>query len=99
MPIESIDPLSVIFAPTAHPVSPTFKEPVGFGNWFAGEMSRVNQRLLQVDTAVQALAAGENVSLHRLMIDMEEAKLSFDLIAQVRNRLLESYQDVMRTQI
>jgi flagellar hook-basal body complex protein FliE len=48
---------------------------------------------------VRQLAAGEPVSLHEVMIHLEEAKLSFQLLAQVRNRLLEAYQDVMRTQV
>jgi flagellar hook-basal body complex protein FliE len=33
------------------------------------------------------------------MIRLEETKLAFQLMVQVRNRLLEAYQDVMRMQI
>ena len=44
-------------------------------------------------------AAGEVASLHEVMIHMEETKLSFQLLAQVRNRLLDAYQEVMRMQV
>jgi flagellar hook-basal body complex protein FliE len=70
-----------------------------FGNWFVRELAQVNQQLSRVDADSQALASGQAVSLHQVMINLEEAKLSFDLLAQVRNRLLESYQEVMRTQV
>jgi flagellar hook-basal body complex protein FliE len=39
------------------------------------------------------------VSLHQAMIAMEEASVSFQLMVEVRNRLLESYQELMRMQI
>jgi flagellar hook-basal body complex protein FliE len=49
--------------------------------------------------AVHGLLAGEGVSLHQTMIAMEEANVSFQLMVEVRNKLLESYQELMRMQI
>ena len=49
--------------------------------------------------AVQGVLAGENVPLHQAMIAMEEASVSFQLMVEVRNKLLESYQELMRMQI
>ena len=37
--------------------------------------------------------------LHQAMIAMEEASVSFQLMVEVRNKLLESYQELMRMQI
>lgn len=73
--------------------------PQGFGAWFVRELAQVNHQLARVDADAQALASGQAVSLHEVMINLEEARLSFDLLAQVRNRVLESYQEVMRTQV
>lgn len=70
-----------------------------FGAWFSQEVAQVNHSLARAEAGVQALAAGQSVSLHQVMINLEEAKLSFDLLAQIRNRVLESYQEVMRTQV
>ena len=47
----------------------------------------------------QRLAVGEVQDLHHVMIRLEEAKASFQLFLQVRNRLLDAYQEVMRMQI
>ena len=62
-------------------------------------IENVNQQLLSANTATQRLAAGDVENLHQVMIQLEEAKLSFQLLVQVRNRALEAYQEVMRMQI
>ena len=70
-----------------------------FGGWFAQQLAQVNGQLVAVDREMQGVALGSGQSLHQFMINMEEAKISFQLLAQVRNRLLESYQEVMRMQV
>lgn len=74
-------------------------QPASFGAWFAQELGAVNTSLIDADNEVRKLAAGEVASLHEVMIHMEETKLSFQLLAQVRNRLLDAYQEVMRMQV
>jgi flagellar hook-basal body complex protein FliE len=71
----------------------------GFAGWFASELGAVNSSLVGADHEVQKLAVGEAGNLHEVMIHLEEARLSFQLLAQVRNRMLEAYQEVMRMQV
>lgn len=59
----------------------------------------VNARQAVAGEAVNGLLSGQNVGLHQAMIAMEEASVSFQLMVEVRNRLLESYQELMRMQI
>ena len=49
--------------------------------------------------AVNGLLSGKNVSLHQAMISMEEASVSFQMMVEVRNKLLDSYQELMRMQV
>lgn len=49
--------------------------------------------------AVNGLYAGQAVPLHQAMIASEEASISFQLMVEVRNKLLESYQELMRMQV
>lgn len=48
---------------------------------------------------VMKYAAGENIPVHDVMVAMENAKLSFQFAVQVRNKLVESYQEITRMQI
>lgn len=70
-----------------------------FGDLLSEAVTKVNDIQWQADTAVMQLAAGEPIDLHQAMIAMDEASLSFDLAVQVRNRLVEAYQEVMRMQV
>lgn len=70
-----------------------------FGQLVSQGLERVNTQLLGTQTDLQQLALGQVGSVHQVMIHMEEARLSFELMMQVRNRVLEAYQDVMRMQL
>jgi len=70
-----------------------------FASWLRKSMAETNQQLMDADQQVTRLALGETDNLHQVMISLERAKLSFQLMVQVRNKFLEAYQDVLRMQI
>jgi len=70
-----------------------------FGNMLTRMVDEVNTKQQIASDAVANLQAGGNVSLHQAVIAMEEASVSFQLMVEVRNKLLESYQEIMRMQI
>lgn len=73
------------------------------GDSFAGVLKKmvsdVNAKQFAAADTVAAMQAGQNVPLHQAVIAMEEASVSFQLMVEVRNKLLESYQEIMRMQI
>ena len=62
-------------------------------------LQAVNQQILTSQSDLQHLAVGDAASLHQVMVRLEESRISLQLLLQVRNRVLEAYQDVMRMQI
>ncbi|MFO1476574.1 MAG: flagellar hook-basal body complex protein FliE [Verrucomicrobiota bacterium] len=70
-----------------------------FGSMLGRMVEEVNNKQTAASQAVQGLQSGGNVSLHQAVIAMEEASVSFQLMVEVRNRLLESYQEIMRMQV
>ena len=46
-----------------------------------------------------AFLAGESGNLHQTMIASQEASVSFSLMVEMRNKVLEAYQELMRIQI
>ena len=71
----------------------------GFSQLVQQGLEAVNGRLHESEAGLQALAVGQADSLHEVVVRMEEARISFQLMLQVRNRLLEAYQEVMRMQL
>lgn len=94
--LDSINPMAAS-APSA--VENVARAGTDFAVWFSNQMGSVNGQLMAVEKEIQAVAMGDTQNLHQLMIHMEETRLSFQLLTQVRNRVLEAYQEVMRMQI
>src|SRR5262249_27067409 len=70
-----------------------------FGNVLGKLISDVNTKQNAATAAVDGLQSGQAVPLHQAVIAMEEANVSFQLMVEVRNKLLDSYQEMMRMQI
>lgn len=70
-----------------------------FGTWFTAQLADVNNQLAVADHGVQRLAAGDATNLHQVMIDLEQAKVSLQLVMQVRNHLLDAYHELMQMQM
>ena len=69
-----------------------------FENTLGSIVSGVSAKQAAASDAVAGLATG-GVPLHQAVIAMEEASVSFQLMVEVRNKLLESYQELMRMQV
>jgi flagellar hook-basal body complex protein FliE len=78
---------------SAQPTSDSFSSMLG------QFVSDVNAQQNVSAQTVSALQSGQNVPLHQAVIAMEEANVSFQLMVEVRNRLLDAYQEIMRMQI
>ncbi len=71
----------------------------GFGKALTDAIGSLDKLQQEADAGSVQLAAGEPVELHDVMLAQDRASLSFQLAVQVRNKLVEAYQDVMRMQI
>ena len=83
----------------AQPLAPAQPSGDSFATMLGRLVSEVSAQQSNAGQTVAALQGGQNVPLHQAVISMEEANVSFQLMVEVRNRLLESYQEIMRMQI
>lgn len=70
-----------------------------FADMIGESLGRIDQSLRAADGQIRSLAAGENIPLHEVMISMEQARMDLMLAVEVRNRLVESYQELTRMQL
>jgi len=70
-----------------------------FGAVLKDSLAQVNTLQHEADKAITQLASGGPQSLHDTMLALEKADLSFRLMMQVRNKIVEAYQEVLRMQV
>lgn len=83
----------------ATPVKRASKIDQGFGDMLKQAVERVNEMQHEAGRLEDAVVKGENVSIHQAVIAGEKAGLSFKLLMQVRNKMIEAYQEVIRMQV
>lgn len=71
----------------------------GFVDALQTAVAKVNEQQVAADTAVEKLQTGESRNLHEVMIAMEKADISMRLLVQVRNKVVDAYQEIMRMQV
>jgi flagellar hook-basal body complex protein FliE len=70
----------------------------GFLETLRGAMDQVNDLQTSAETKVGALLEGNGMDVHSAMIAVEKADLSFQLMMQVRNKIVAAYQEISRMQ-
>ena len=101
MPRPGISPVELTPQPLELQKAAGVNAPSGesFSSVLGQFVQDVNAKQVQAGDAVNRLQSGGDVSLHQAVIAMEEAGVSFQLMVEVRNKLLESYQELMRLSI
>jgi flagellar hook-basal body complex protein FliE len=87
--LRAPETLSVDKEKAAHPFADVLKS----------SLDEVNKLQQKADAAAQSLATGDQTSVQDTMIAMEQADLSFRFMMQVRNKIVDAYQEIMRIQV
>jgi flagellar hook-basal body complex protein FliE len=70
----------------------------GFEDTLRGAIQGVQQMEGQAQQQVAGLLSGNGQDVHSAALAMEQANLSFELMLQVRNKVVSAYQDISRLQ-
>jgi flagellar hook-basal body complex protein FliE len=102
-----IDPLAAVG--TLQAAEPAFGAPQAdaadaaapgrFADMMRTKLDELNANFVSAEGTLRDLAAGKVVEPQEAMISMERARISVLTFIQLRNKLVESYQDVMRMQL
>jgi flagellar hook-basal body complex protein FliE len=108
-PIGAVNPLSSsvlgrIEAPLpkigAGSLAPQTTAPAeGFGQMLDGLVSTVDAKQSAAQAVTRKVLMGDTDQLHQSVIAMQEAGVAFSMMVEVRNKLVESYQELMRMQV
>jgi len=99
MSIETIRSLGSINPSRIYQGLETTPDRKSFAETLQNAVAEVNELQARRDDMVAGMVAGEPVEVHDVMAAAKEAQLAFELLLEVRNRLLESYQEIMKMQV
>lgn len=69
---------------------------VEFSSILQETISKVNESQVIANDTVDMFIKGEDVSMHEVMIAMNEAQMSMQMLLEVRNKVVEAYQELNR---
>lgn len=90
--------LEPLTSPLREPEKKSGEATKSFGDVLKDAVASVNEVKQDAEKSVQELMTGENKNLHETMIALQKADISFKLMMQIRNRLLEAYREISRMQ-
>lgn len=70
-----------------------------FGDILRNTIQDINKLQNDADTAISNVQVHDTGSIHEAMIALEKASISFQTMMQVRNKIIDAYQEVMRMQV
>ena len=74
-------------------------KPGEFGKVLEAALGQIQNSRNEATSAVQQFLSGETEELHSTVLAAQRAELAFELGLQVRNKILQAYQEVMRMQM
>ncbi len=99
----AVDRISGVFQNIGNREIVPLKKPDKNGRSFSelvgGFLEGVNSLQREADQAIQDVVLGKEENLHRAMITLEKANVALELTVQVRNKVVEAYQEIMRMQV
>lgn len=98
MEINALNPFSPIQAQTAQKLQTPAEATTGFANFLSDAIDQVNQAQVESAHMADQFAAG-TVEIHQMSIASQKASVMLELTLQVRNKAIESYQEIMRMSI
>lgn len=70
-----------------------------FGEMLKEAITEVNQLQIGSEEEVQRFISGESKDVHTAMLALQRADTSFQMLMQVRNKIVQAYQEIMRMQV
>lgn len=99
LPISPLQSLMPRLELSGTPSASTTASGTSFGAYVKEALKDTNQRMLDADQAIEDLVTGRNQDVHGTMIAMQKAEVTFELIMQIRNKLISAYDEINRMSI
>ncbi len=97
--VTAVATLDAIALPLAPAQAPAGAPRVSFSQMISNGLDTINQRAADADAQVKAFILDDSIPPHRVIYALERSQMSLQMMLQVRNKVIEDYQDIMRMQL
>ena len=96
--MSALPPIATTGSPNVAVPAPVQEPDTGDRNLFLDLMARANADQVRSDAAIESLVAGDTQDVHQVVMEVVKAEMSFQIFMEVRNQIVESYNELMRMQ-
>jgi flagellar hook-basal body complex protein FliE len=75
------------------------KKNTSFFDTLMEKLDEINDKQIQADNVTEQFVKGEGPDIQDVMLSTEEAKMSLELAVQIRNKIVDAYQEINRMQL
>jgi flagellar hook-basal body complex protein FliE len=97
--MSSVSPISFPAIAQVPPFQPSAAQSINFQAALQGAVASVENSQATANQAVQNFISGQDQELHSTVLATQNAELHFDLLMQVRNKVVSAYEEIMRMQL
>jgi flagellar hook-basal body complex protein FliE len=90
-PVSMVQPVA--------PLSPAAVNESSFQSIFQNAIDQVKAPRQVAEQQIQAFLNGEQTDIHQVALSMQKADLTFELALELRNKVMQAYQEIMRMQV
>lgn len=99
--MEETNPIQGLSPPDPLSLNPKIAKPsqtegTQFDDMLKGFLKDVNHMQNTADESIQKMVAGEVKDVHQVMLAVEEAKVAFNMMLEIRNKTMEAYNEMIR---
>ncbi|MDU2673724.1 MAG: flagellar hook-basal body complex protein FliE [Clostridium sp.] len=99
MNIQSIGSSSLLNNTGMQSLEKNIDEKKSFSDVISNAINNVNEKQINADNSIESLIKGDDITMHEVMISMQESQLSMQLLIEVRNKMVEAYQEINKIQL
>lgn len=99
MNIQSIGSSSLLNNTGMQSLEKNIDEKKSFSEVISNAINNVNEKQINADNSIESLIKGDDITMHEVMLSMQESQLSMQLLIEVRNKMVEAYQEINKIQL
>ena len=99
MNIQSIESNSVINNVSISNKDMNSENSTSFSKVIGDVINNVNDKQIESNSMIDSFIKGEDVTMHDVMLSMQESQMSMQLLIELRNKIVEAYQEINKVQL